>query len=141
MKWRAIPVLVFGLTMAAPQSSAAEYPTRPIKLGMLRALGVSSAQRIADLPDVPTIAESGYPDYSVSVWYGMSAPSKVPDEIAQKISAGLDRALNNEVFRASLGKIGFTPLRPRSQAEIDKFIAADQARWAGVIKALNISLD
>jgi len=113
----------------------------PVKSGMLRALGVSSAQRIPDLPDVPTIAESGYPDYSVSVWYGISAPSKVPDEIAQKISASLDRALNDEVFRASLEKIGFTPLRPRSQAAINEFIATDQARWAGVIKALNISLD
>ena len=141
MKWRAIPVPVFGLTMAAPQGSAAEYPTRPIKLGMLRALGVSSAQRIADLPDVPTIAESGYPDYSVSVWYGMSAPSKVPDEIAQKISASLDRALNDDAFRASLEKIGFPPLRPRSAAAIAEFIDADRARWSGVIKAQNISLD
>ena len=113
----------------------------PVKSGMLRALGVSSAQRIPDLPDVPTIAESGYPDYFVSVWYGISAPSKLPDEVVQKISASLDRALNDDVFRASLQKIGFAPLRPRSPAEIDKFIAADQARWAGVIKALNISLD
>ena len=54
----------------------------PVKAGSLRAIGVSSAQRIADLPDVPTIAESGYPDYSVSVWYGISAPSKLPDEVA-----------------------------------------------------------
>lgn len=113
----------------------------PVKSGMLRALGVSSTKRVADLPDVPTIAESGYPDYDVSVWYGISAPSKVPDDVAQKISASLDRALNDEAFRASLEKIGFTPLRPRSQAEIGKFIEADRARWAAVIKALNISLD
>jgi tripartite-type tricarboxylate transporter receptor subunit TctC len=113
----------------------------PVKAGSLRALGVSSAQRIPDLPDVPTIAESGYPDYSVSVWYGIAAPSKLPDDVAQKINASLDRALNDEVFRASLQKIGFAPLRPKSQPEIDRFIVADQARWAGVIKALNISLD
>ena len=66
-----------------------------MKAGSLRALGVSSAQRIADLPDVPTIAESGYPDYSVSVWYGISAPSKLPDDVAQKITASLERALND----------------------------------------------
>ncbi|WP_298276498.1 tripartite tricarboxylate transporter substrate binding protein [uncultured Bradyrhizobium sp.] len=113
----------------------------PVKSGMLRALGVSSTARIADLPDLPTIAESGYPDYAVSVWYGIAAPSKVPDEIAGKIKASLDRALNDEAFRASLVKIGFPPLRPKSQAEIDTFVDTDRARWAGVVKALNISLD
>jgi tripartite-type tricarboxylate transporter receptor subunit TctC len=113
----------------------------PVKSGLLKPLAVSSAQRIPDLPDVPTLAESGYPDYSVSVWYGVSAPSKIPDEIAQKISASLDRALSDDAFRATLEKVGFPPLRPRSQAAIDQFIAADRARWSGVIKALNISLD
>nr|QIG99149.1 tripartite tricarboxylate transporter substrate binding protein [Bradyrhizobium sp. 6(2017)] len=113
----------------------------PVKSGMLHALGVSSTERISDLPDLPTIAESGYPDYAVSVWYGIAAPSKVPDEIADKIKASLDRALNDEAFRASLVKIGFPPLRPKSQAEIDKYVGADRARWAGVVKALNISLD
>ena len=113
----------------------------PMKGGLLRPLAVGSAQRIADLPDVPTMAESGYPDYGVSVWYGVSAPSKLPDDIAQKITASLDRRLSDDMFRASLDKVGFPPLRPHSQAEIDKFIATDRARWAGVIKALNISLD
>ncbi|WFU52969.1 tripartite tricarboxylate transporter substrate binding protein [Bradyrhizobium pachyrhizi] len=113
----------------------------PVKSGMLRALGVSSTERITDLPDLPTIAESGYPDYAVSVWYGIAAPSKVPDDIADKIKASLDRALNDEAFRASLLKIGFPPLRAKSLAEIDKFVNTDRARWAGVVKALNISLD
>ncbi|WP_245452811.1 tripartite tricarboxylate transporter substrate binding protein [Bradyrhizobium sp. C9] len=113
----------------------------PVKSGMLRALGVSSTERIPDLPDLPTIAESGYPGYAVSVWYGIAAPSKVPDEIAGKIKASLDRALNDEAFRASLVRIGFPPLRVKSQAEIDRFVGADRARWAGVVKALNISLD
>ncbi|MGY3588854.1 tripartite-type tricarboxylate transporter receptor subunit TctC [Bradyrhizobium sp. USDA 4341] len=113
----------------------------PVKSGMLRALAVTSTERIPDLPDLPTIAESGYPDYAVSVWYGIAAPSKVPDDIVGKIKASLDRALNDEAFRASLVRIGFPPLRVKSQAEIDKFVDADRARWAGVVKALNISLD
>jgi tripartite-type tricarboxylate transporter receptor subunit TctC len=93
------------------------------------------------LPDLPTIAESGYPDYVTSTWYGIAAPSNVPDDILQKLKASLDRALSDDVFRASLDKVGFTSLRPKSQPEIDKFVAADGARWARVIKTLNISLD
>jgi len=113
----------------------------PVKGGLLRALAVSSVKRIPDLPDVPTMAESGYPDYGVSVWYGVSAPARLPDDVTQKLSASLNKALSDDAFRASLDKVGFPPLRPKSQTEIDKFVATDRARWAGVIKALNISLD
>jgi tripartite-type tricarboxylate transporter receptor subunit TctC len=113
----------------------------PVKSGLLRPIGVSSEARSPDLPDVPTIAESGYPDYRVSVWYGIAAPAKLPDDIAQKISASLDRGLNDDAFRASLEKIGFPVFRPRSAAAIAEFIDADRARWSAVIRAQNISLD
>jgi tripartite-type tricarboxylate transporter receptor subunit TctC len=113
----------------------------PVRSGSLRALGVSSSSRSPDLPDVPTIAESGYPDYRVSVWYGIAAPARLPDDVAAKVSASLDRALNDDGFRASLEKIGFPVFRPRSAAAIAEFIAADRARWSGVISAQKISLD
>jgi tripartite-type tricarboxylate transporter receptor subunit TctC len=113
----------------------------PVRSGMLRALGVSSAHRVSDLPDVPTIAESGYPDYLVSVWFGVVAPARVPDDVAQILKASLDRAMNDNTFRASLEKIGYSVLRPRSAAAITEFIDADRARWSAVIKAQNISLD
>ena len=66
---------------------------------------------------------------------------RLPDDVARKISASLDRALNDDAFRASLEKIGFPVLRPRSAAAIKEFIDADRARWSGVIKAQNITLD
>src|SRR3954471_15796919 len=113
----------------------------PVKSGLLRPLGVSSSERSPDLPDVPTIAESGYPDYRVSVWYGIAVPAKVPEDISKKISASLDRGLNDDAFRASLEKIGFPVFRPRSPAAIAEFIDADRARWSKVIKAQNITLD
>jgi tripartite-type tricarboxylate transporter receptor subunit TctC len=113
----------------------------PIKGGLLRPLGVSSAKRSPDLPDVPTIAESGYPDYLVSVWFGVAAQAKLPEDVADRISASLNRAMNDDAFRASLEKIGFPVLRPRNAAEIKQFIDDDRARWSKVIKAQNISLD
>lgn len=113
----------------------------PVRSGLLQPLGVSSEQRSPELPDVPTVAESGYPDYRVSVWYGIAAPAKLPDDVAKAIGASLDRALNDDAFRASLEKIGFPVFRPRSEQAIMEFIDADRARWSKVIKAQNISLD
>jgi tripartite-type tricarboxylate transporter receptor subunit TctC len=113
----------------------------PAQAGLVRALGVSSTEHIAELPDLPTIAESGYPDYRVSVWYGIAAPTGMPMEAAQKISASMNRALDDEAFRASLIKAGFAPLKPRSADEIKQFVEADTGRWLSVIKKLNFSLD
>jgi tripartite-type tricarboxylate transporter receptor subunit TctC len=113
----------------------------PVKAGLVRPLGISAAERIADLPDLPTIAESGYPDYRVSVWYGVAAPARMPADVVQIVSASINRALDDEAFRAALTKIGFWPLRPRSEAAIKEFIDADKARWSNVIRKLNISLD
>jgi tripartite-type tricarboxylate transporter receptor subunit TctC len=112
-----------------------------VRAGSLRALGVSSAQRRAELPDVPTIVESGYPDYLVSVWFGVAVPAKVPDDIAGILKRSLDRALDDETFRASFQKIGYSVKRPQNAAEIARFIEADRARWLEVVKARNISLD
>ena len=113
----------------------------PVRSGMLRPLGVSSAHRVSDLPDVATIAESGYPDYLVSVWFGVVAPARVPDKVAQILKGSLDRAMNDHTFRTSLEKIGYSVLPPRSEVAIKEFIDADRARWSEVIRAQNISLD
>jgi tripartite-type tricarboxylate transporter receptor subunit TctC len=113
----------------------------PVRSGMLRPLGISSAQRHADLPDVPTIAESGYPAYSVSVWNGVAVPTGLPDDISRILSDSLQRVMNDTAFRASLEKVGYTALRPRSTAAIAEFMDAERIKWSGVIKAQNISLD
>ena len=145
-------VALQGRRPGADRSDGRQYPgdvrsaqhrrCRRSRSGMLRPLGVSSAQRSPDLPDVPTIAESGYPDYRVSVWYGIAAPAKLPDDVARKLTDSLNRAMNDDAFRASLEKIGFPVFRPRSAADDQaEFIDADRARWSAVIKAQNISLD
>jgi len=135
----ALADLIAGHIQATFETLGTALP--PIKAGLVRPLGVTSPERITDLPDLPTIAESGYPDYRASVWYGAAAPSGVPAQIADAIRASFSRALDDEVFRASLTRVGFPPQRSRGQVEIDQFVAADRARWAAVIKALNISLD
>jgi tripartite-type tricarboxylate transporter receptor subunit TctC len=112
----------------------------PVQAGLVRALGVSSTERIAELPDLPTIAES-HPGYRVSVWYGIAAPTGMPAEAAQKISASINRALADDTFRATLTKAGFPPLKPQSDAAIRDFVDADKARWLGVLKQMNFSLD
>jgi tripartite-type tricarboxylate transporter receptor subunit TctC len=112
-----------------------------IESGGVRALGVSSEQRIPQLPNVPTIAESGLDGYRVSVWYGIAAPTRTPDDVAQVITASLDRAMGDPAFRASLEKIGFVVFNPRTPAEIAAFVEQERARWAKVIKTQNISLD
>ncbi len=113
----------------------------PVKGGLLRPLGVSSKERSPDLPDVPTVIESGYPDYQVGVWFGLAGSSKLPDEVVTKVMASMDKALNDAAFRASLEKIGFPVLKPKTVAEINQFVDEDRARWSKVIKAMNISLD
>ncbi len=135
----ALADLIAGHIQATFETLGTALP--PIKAGLLRPLGVSSQQRIPDLPDLPTIAESGYPDYRSTVWYGVAAPAGVRDEIVQTVRASINRALDDEVFRASLTKVGFPPLRPHSEAETKQFVDADRARWSALLKQLNISLD
>ncbi len=126
-----IQLMFESVSLALPQ----------IRAGLLRPLGISSAQRISDLPNVPTIAESGYPEYFVSVWNGVGVPADLPDDVTRILTDSLDRVMNDPVFRASLEKVGYTALRPRSAAAIAEFMDAERVRWSAVIKAQNISLD
>jgi tripartite-type tricarboxylate transporter receptor subunit TctC len=112
-----------------------------IQSGKLRPLGIGSAQRHPALPDVPTIAESGYGGYFVSVWNGLAVPAGVPDDVTRVLTDSLDRVMNDEGFRAAIEKVGFTALRPRSPADIAEFMAAERVRWSGVIKSQNLTLD
>ena len=112
-----------------------------IQSGKLRPLGIGSVQRHPALPDVPTIAESGYGGYFVSVWNGLAVPAGLPDDVTRILTDSLDRVMNDEGFRAAIEKVGFTALRPRSPAAIAEFIEAERVRWSGVIKSQNLTLD
>jgi len=92
-----------------------------LKEGKLAALAVSTPKRVAALPDVPTVAEAGYPGGEFNFWLGMLAPAKTPREILAKVNAEVNRALKNEDMIARLAKLGAEPMSMKP-AEFDRFI-------------------
>jgi tripartite-type tricarboxylate transporter receptor subunit TctC len=95
-----------------------------LKDGKLIALAVSTAQRTPALPDVPTIAEAGYPGGEFDFWLGMLAPAKTPKEIVAKVNAEVNRALNSADTVERLRKLGSVPMT-MTPAQFDAFIAKE----------------
>jgi tripartite-type tricarboxylate transporter receptor subunit TctC len=108
-----------------------------IKQGKLRALAVGSAKRIASLPDVPTVAESGFPGFETSQWYGIMAPAGTPDAIVAKLSGEINRILKTPDVIERLAAEGSVPAG-NSPAEFARFIDAEQRRWGTVVKSAAI---
>jgi tripartite-type tricarboxylate transporter receptor subunit TctC len=111
-----------------------------VKSGKLRALAVTSATRVADLPDVPTVAESGLPGYEAVSWFGVVAPRGTPDAIVKKLSADLVRTINSPAVRKQIIETGSIPLA-NSPEQMEKMIVDDTAKWAKVVKASHIRPD
>jgi len=109
----------------------------PIQSGRLRALAVASAKRQALLPDVPTMQESGVPDFEVNSWYGVCAPAGVPAALLDKLNADLHAVMRNPDVEKRLTDLGMPPA-PTSRDEFDRFMRAEIARWAQVIKDARI---
>jgi tripartite-type tricarboxylate transporter receptor subunit TctC len=108
-----------------------------IKQGKLRALAVGSAKRIASLPDVPTVAESGYPGFETSQWYGIMAPAGTPDAIVAKLSGEINRILKTPDVIERLAAEGSVPAG-NTPVEFARFIDAEQRRWGAVVKSAAI---
>jgi tripartite-type tricarboxylate transporter receptor subunit TctC len=109
----------------------------PIQSGRLRALAVGSAKRQALLPDVPTMQESGVPDFEVNSWYGVCAPAAVPVAILDKLNADIVSVLRQPEIEKRLTDLGIPPA-PTTREEFDRFMRAEIARWAKVIKDAGI---
>lgn len=112
-----------------------------IRGGNLKALGVGSAERLAQLPETPTIAESGYPDYRGSVWFGLAVPKATPDDVAAKLAATAVEVQADPAYRRKLEDANYIIQAPRDVAGIQRFMAEDRQRWKGIIDAQNIRLD
>jgi tripartite-type tricarboxylate transporter receptor subunit TctC len=109
----------------------------PILSGRLRALAVASAKRQALLPDVPTMQESGVPDFEVNSWYGVCAPAGTPVALLDKLNADLHAVMRIPEIEQRLTGLGMPPA-PTSREEFDLFMRAEIARWAQVIKDAKI---
>jgi len=115
------------------------FPTLvgPVKAGRLRALAVASAKRQELLPDVPTMNESGVPDFEVNSWYGVCAPAGTPAAILDKLNADLHAVMRIPAVEQRLTGLGMPPA-PTTRDEFDKFIRGEIDRWAGVIRDAKI---
>ncbi|MDB5858158.1 MAG: transporter substrate-binding protein [Ramlibacter sp.] len=109
-----------------------------IRSGRLRALAVSSAQRIPSLPDVPTVAESGYPGFEADQWYGLVAPAGTPAARIQKLNAELNRVLATPAVAQQLAGEGALPTPGTPQA-FRGLIARELPRWGAVVKAASMT--
>jgi tripartite-type tricarboxylate transporter receptor subunit TctC len=119
----------------APLSTSIEY----VRIGKLRALGVTAAARVAALPDVPPLGDfvSGY---ETSTWYGIGAPKKTPAQIVDRLNKEINAGLADPGMTARLAALGSSAF-PVSPAEFGKFIADETEKWAKVIKFARIEPD
>ena len=111
-----------------------------IRQGKLHPLAVTSDQRIADLPDVPTMAEAGYPGVSVATWYGLVAPAGTPEEIVTRLNAEFNAALKSPELSRRLADEGAQPAGGTPE-QFKALIASEIPRWGQVVKDAGAKVD
>jgi tripartite-type tricarboxylate transporter receptor subunit TctC len=109
-----------------------------IRGGRLRAIAVTPAKRTLQLPDVPTLAESGVPGYDFTAWWMFVAPAKTPSQVLERFNAELQKASADPGFRERLLKLGADPAPALNPAQTGDFLKREIERWAKVVKAANI---
>jgi tripartite-type tricarboxylate transporter receptor subunit TctC len=118
----------------------ASSPLLPhIKAGQLRALAVLSAQRIPDLPDVPTIREAGYPGVLSASWTGLFAPAGTDAAIVHKLNEAINAGLRTDATKEALARLGNLPKGGTPQ-DLTDLMVAEIEKWTPIAKALNLSV-
>jgi len=109
-----------------------------IAAGTIKAYGVSSSERLAALPNVPTAKEAGL-NYQMSIWTGIFAPKGTPRDIIDKLAAALDKALDHSTVQQRLADLGGSlPTKDeRTPAKFSSFVKAEIAHWSPILKAAN----
>jgi tripartite-type tricarboxylate transporter receptor subunit TctC len=117
---------------ATPISSISQ-----IRSGKARAIATTGAKRAKLMPDVPTIAESGYPGYEALNWYGFLGPANMPKEVVERLNREIVKALANPDAVAAMNKTGVEP-QSSSPAEFAKYIEREYQTWGKVVKDAGI---
>jgi tripartite-type tricarboxylate transporter receptor subunit TctC len=130
------------LVAGVVESSFAGVPNAlsQVPQGRLRALAVTTAKRIPQLPDVPTLSEAGVPGYDASVWLALLAPAGTPTDIVAKLNSEVVKLMNDPETRKALYTAGVEPAPSTPQAMSD-FLAQEMARWGKVVKDIGIKLE
>ena len=123
-----VPVILSTLPDALPQA----------KTGAIRIIGVSSEQRVPELPDVPTIAESGFPHFQVLTWNGLLAPAGTPSGVVEQLAKQCAQAVADPGFRRRLAGFGVDPLG-NTPAAFAAMIAADIALWSEAVRVTGLN--
>ena len=111
-----------------------------IKAGKLKAFAVTSPKRLNNLPDVPTLSESGLTGYDSTGWFGLVAPAGTPATIVQRLSTEFTAALNDEAIKSQMRQSGMEPM-PTTTEGLDAYIKSETQKWAKVIRQANIKLN
>jgi tripartite-type tricarboxylate transporter receptor subunit TctC len=110
-----------------------------IKAGRIRALGVTTKERVASIPDVPTVGET-VPGYEVSVWFGISGPKGIPPDIVAKLNTAINAVLAKPEIKARFHDLG-GEVMPMSPAEYGKLVADETVKWAKVVKSAGLKVE
>ncbi len=111
-----------------------------IRAHKVKALAVTSAKRHPQLPDVPTLVESGFPGFVLTFWSGVVAPAGTPAAIVDKLNAAIDKGLRSREVEQKLAAIG-VQTAPGSPQEFARFIVAETVKWRAIAQAAGVSLD
>jgi tripartite-type tricarboxylate transporter receptor subunit TctC len=125
-----VPILFINQDNALPH----------VQAGKLRVLAVASLERNPAYPNVPTIAESGFPGFSAVSWFGLSAPAGTPKDIVQKLNDATVKAMNTPEIRNRLQAVGFVVVA-NSPQQFTEFVAKEIAQWSNAAKASGAQLD
>ena len=111
-----------------------------IQAGKLRAIAVASQKRWPELPNVPTLAEAGFPGFPPDIWYGLVAPAGTPAPVVAKLNAAVNARLKSPEMQSTLAKLGLDP-RPLTPQQFGDILASEVRQWADLAKQTGIKLD
>jgi tripartite-type tricarboxylate transporter receptor subunit TctC len=107
-----------------------------VETGKLRALAITSAQRSKLMPDVPTVAEAGFPGFDVIAWYALFAPRGTPEPVVARLSEEIKKIVGRDDVRDQMAKLGAEP-RYMSPREVADFVAVESPKWGALLKDIS----